>query len=173
MATFTSVAIASSTRIIDADSLRSADHTKSYSLPGSSGTLLNANSITPGTNLKITYGANGLITSGTTAAITDLSNVVVSTPTTGQVLQYNGSNWVNASVQQAMTATQETPSGSVNGSNTSFSCAHTPISGSFLLWINGLLQTQGSGKDYTLSGTTITVATPPATGQTIWAHYWY
>jgi hypothetical protein len=50
--------------------------------------------------------------------------------------------------------TTETPSGSVNGSNATFTLANTPIAGSLNLFINGFRLTQGSG--YTLSGSTIT-----------------
>lgn len=67
---------------------------------------------------------------------------------------------------------QETPSGSVNDANTSFTLANTPPANSaVVLTLDGLLLTQGAGKDYTISGATITMATAPATGQILWAVY--
>jgi hypothetical protein len=109
-----SPAIASSTRTLFADTIKSSDNSKTYTMPTETGTLFAA---------------------------------------------------------QPM---QETPSGTVNGSNTSFTISHTPIyANSLLVWINGVVQTQGSGKDYTISGTTITFATAPATAQIIWSMYWY
>lgn len=65
----------------------------------------------------------------------------------------------------------ETPSGSVNGSNTSFSLASTPQNSSLELFWNGVLLEPGSGNDYTISGTTITMLFTPATGDKLRAYY--
>jgi hypothetical protein len=98
------------TRTIDADAVSSSDHSKTWTMPGSTGTLM-----------------------------------------------------------LVMTAVQETPS----GSGTSFTLAFTPLSSaSVSIYINGLLQTQGSGKDYTISGTSITLAASLDSTQVIWAVYW-
>lgn len=64
----------------------------------------------------------------------------------------------------------ETPTGTINGSNTSFTLANTPISGSLQLYRDGQLL-NGGGNDYTLSGTTITFTTAPATGSVLLAYY--
>lgn len=69
---------------------------------------------------------------------------------------------------------QEAPSGTINGSNTDFTLAHTPVSApALLLFKNGLAQTQGSGNDYTVTGSTITFETGavPQTGDTLLAWY--
>jgi hypothetical protein len=68
-------------------------------------------------------------------------------------------------------ATRETPSGSVNGSNPTFTLAHTPVSGTEVLTYNGIEQT-GGGVDYTISGATITFVTAPLSGQLL-TTYWY
>lgn len=105
-------AFGSASRTIDADAITSSDHTKTWTMPASSGTLF-----------SVTY-------------------------------------------------VQEIPSGTVNGSNVSFTLANTPLSAaSVVLYLDGLVQTQGAGKDYTISGATITMATAPATGQTLWSSY--
>jgi hypothetical protein len=68
------------------------------------------------------------------------------------------------------TPTQETPGGSINGSNTAFTLANTPQSGpAVILTLDGLTQIQGV--DYTISGTSITMTTAPALGQMLWATY--
>jgi hypothetical protein len=67
--------------------------------------------------------------------------------------------------------TRETPSGSVNGSNTSFTLANTPIAGSESVFLNGILQEPGSGNDYTISGSTITYLAAPATGDKVRVTY--
>jgi len=69
-------------------------------------------------------------------------------------------------------AFNELPSGTINSSNTSFSLAHTPTSG-IQLYLNGVLQQPGSGKDYTLLGTTITMTAAPNTGDVLLATYQY
>ena len=57
----------------------------------------------------------------------------------------------------------ETPSGTINGVNDTFTLAHAPNpSSSLTLTLNGQVLIQGS--DYTLSGSTITMTTIPLTG---------
>lgn len=64
----------------------------------------------------------------------------------------------------------ETPSGTINSSNTVFTLAETPNpAGSLQLFYNGLFQVQGV--DYTLSTNTITYTTAPATGNNHRAFY--
>lgn len=63
---------------------------------------------------------------------------------------------------------QETPSGTVNGSNVTFTIANTPLEDdAVLVIVNGLIQQRGAGNDYTISGTTITFNTAPATASTL------
>lgn len=68
--------------------------------------------------------------------------------------------------------TQETPSGSINGSNTAFTLAHTPLdAGTFKLYRSGGLLTLGT--HYTRAGTAITMIVAPVAGQTLLANYRY
>lgn len=60
----------------------------------------------------------------------------------------------------------ETPSGSINGSNTAFTLAATPSG--VMVVVNGILQAEGL--DYTRSGNTITFLTAPSTGD--WIRVW-
>ena len=60
---------------------------------------------------------------------------------------------------------QGAPTGTINGSNTSFSLSPTPtVSANVNCFENGVQQQQGSGNDYTISGATITYLTAPPTG---------
>lgn len=52
---------------------------------------------------------------------------------------------------------RETPVGVVNGSNTAFTLANTPKSGTEDVYVNGVLQEGGAGNDYTISGVNITM----------------
>lgn len=64
----------------------------------------------------------------------------------------------------------ETPTGTINGSNTSFtisSASHE--SEAFNLYLDGLKLTNST--DYSLSSTTITMVTAPAVGQSLRANY--
>jgi hypothetical protein len=69
----------------------------------------------------------------------------------------------------------EVPSGTINGSNPTFTLAHTPTIGSVQLFKNGLRQRSGSGNDYTISTATITFesASIPQTGDILLADYRY
>jgi hypothetical protein len=65
--------------------------------------------------------------------------------------------------------TAEVPSGSINSSNTSFTLANTPVTGTVKVYRNGLRQIVGT--DYTISGTTITYLYAPTTGDSIVTDY--
>ncbi len=67
--------------------------------------------------------------------------------------------------------TRETPTGAVNGSNTSYTLATTPTAGSEEVYLNGLLQEPGAGNDYTISGGTITYLAAPISGDKIRVNY--
>jgi hypothetical protein len=66
---------------------------------------------------------------------------------------------------------KETPSGLVNGANTSYTLANTPVAGSEHVYLNGLLQEAGAGNDYTISANTITMLTAPLSGEKIRISY--
>lgn len=66
--------------------------------------------------------------------------------------------------------TRETPTGAVNGSNTTFTLANTPVANTECVYLNGLLQEPG-GNDYTISGATITMVTAPSTGDRLRVNY--
>ena len=74
---------------------------------------------------------------------------------------------------QIQRSTRETPSGTINGSNTSFSLANTPMSGTEDLYLNGVLQDAGASNDYTISGGTITMNTAPVSGDKLRCSYFY
>lgn len=90
-------------------------------------TLANSG-VTAGTYNSVTVNAKGLVTAATNVAVLTAANIV----------------------------TRETPSGAVNGTNTAFTLASTPIAGTEEVFINGLLMEPGAGNDYTISGATIT-----------------
>ena len=59
----------------------------------------------------------------------------------------------------------EVPSGTVNGSNATFTMAAAPLAGKEQLYLNGVKQFPGAGNDYTISGATITMLNiPQSTG---------
>lgn len=64
----------------------------------------------------------------------------------------------------------ETPSGSVNGSNTLFVVAQTPLENDSVdVYLDGLKKTPGV--DYTISGSNITFTTAPVLGQIVRVSY--
>jgi hypothetical protein len=69
----------------------------------------------------------------------------------------------------------EVPSGTVNGTNDTFTLANTPNAAGIVLSVNGLKLKVGSGNDYTLSGDTITFLSGaiPQSGDQISAEYFY
>lgn len=68
---------------------------------------------------------------------------------------------------------EETPSGSINGTNMEFVLSHLPISGSVVLYMNGVRLRYGFDADYTISTQTITMVYPPEVGDQLVATYTY
>ena len=69
------------------------------------------------------------------------------------------------------TTVEEVPTGTINGSNATFTLSRTPRPGSVRVYLNGLRQRTGSGNDFTISGLTITFATAPPTGSNLFCDY--
>jgi hypothetical protein len=63
----------------------------------------------------------------------------------------------------------ETPSGTINGSNASFTLAYTPKSETEKVYLNGMRQQRNS--DYTISGGVITFSLPPYSPAAILVDY--
>jgi hypothetical protein len=90
---------------------------------------------------------------------------------TSQVLTVSGGlpSWAAASGGGTWVQEDEA---SCNGSTTAYTLGNTPTSsGVVSLYLDGTIQRQGSGKDYTISGASITLAVACATGQKLYAVY--
>ncbi len=70
-------------------------------------------------------------------------------------------------------ADNETPSGLINSANVTYTLANTPTAGTVKLFLNGLRQEAGSGKDFTISGGTITYTVAPESGDVLLVDYQY
>jgi hypothetical protein len=109
-------------------------------------------------------------TAGTPPAIT------LSTSITG-VLKGNGTAISAATAGTDFMApadfvVRETPTGTINGVNTAFTLANTPLSNTEQIFLNGLLLEPGAGNDYTIAGTAITMLIVPATVDRLKACYY-
>jgi hypothetical protein len=134
-----------------------------YSSGGGSGTVTTVSVVS----------ANGfagtVANAGTTPAIT------LQTSITG-VLKGNGTA-ISAAVAStdfmapASFVTRETPTGTINGVNATFTLTATPLSNTEEIYLNGLLQEPGAGNDYTISTNTITMLNIPATGDRLRVNY--
>ena len=63
----------------------------------------------------------------------------------------------------------EVPSGTIDGSNTDFTIANTPVTGTLMVYLNGIRQKITD--DYTFTGTTISFITAPLTDSKILVDY--
>jgi hypothetical protein len=66
----------------------------------------------------------------------------------------------------------EVPSGTINGTNVTFTILNTPI-GQIMLYLNGQYLAPGAGEDYTISTATITLAVAPIVGDKLRVNYQY
>jgi phage-related tail fiber protein len=142
------------------------------------GIVVNADNIAlTAADASLTIGAGGVkVTPGTggQVQVTNGSGVVTATSLGGDVSSVSNTGSVTLATTIARHANfvvRETPSGTVNGSNTTFTLANTPTAGTEEVFLNGLLQDPGAGNDYTISGATITYLTAPVTGDKIRVHY--
>lgn len=116
-------------------------------------------------------GAWVTVQEGTTNADT----VWLSTANDGGTLNTTAITWTNPITSGGLTASnfvdKEVPSGSINGSNTAYTLANTPVAGSEHVYLNGVLQESGAGNDYTITGASITMLTAPLTGEKLRVSY--
>jgi len=99
-------------------------------------------------------------------------HLVVSNSVSGtQVLSYDSSEDSFKWDYLATVTINEVPSGDIDGSNKEFTLANTPLEDSERVYLNGLLQEPGSGKDYTIDGNKITFATAPESGDVLLVSY--
>lgn len=118
--------------------------------------------------LRVVHGTGGQV------YIADATGALTPTTLSGDVANVtnSGSVTLDANILRiSWFITRETPTGSVNGTNTVYNLANTPISGSESVFLNGLLQEPGSGNDYTISGSTITFAEAPVVGDRVRVSY--
>jgi hypothetical protein len=120
------------------------------------------------TGLRVKQGTAGQVyianASGVHTPIT-LSGDVSSVSGTGVVAL------VSTVMKSSNFIVRETPSGLVNGTNTSYTLANTPITGTEQVYLNGILQEPGAGNDYTISAAVITYLTAPVTNDKVRVSY--
>jgi hypothetical protein len=117
--------------------------------------------------------ANGF--AGTVANPTSTPAITLQTSVTG-LLKGNGTAMSAAVAGTDFMApssfvTRETPAGTINGVNATFTLANTPIANTESVFLNGLLQEPGAGADYTISGATITMLNIPVAGDRLRVNY--
>jgi hypothetical protein len=119
--------------------------------------------------------ANGF--TGSVATSTTTPAITITTSITG-VLKGNGTAISAATASTDYMAPagfviRETPSGTINGTNPTFTLANTPIAGTEQVYLNGMLLEPGAGNDYTISTSTLTMLTGmiPISGDRLRANY--
>jgi phage-related tail fiber protein len=153
-----------------------------------SGNQLDVNSA----NAGITVNADNiaLALDGTTLSISALGLKLADLPN-GKILVGNSSN-VATAVSMSGDATmnnagvvtlnpvvlkatnfiiRETPAGAIDGINTTFTLAYTPVAGTETLFANGIMLEPGTGNDYTIAGATITMLFALQPGDRLKANY--
>lgn len=127
--------------------------------------------IAVGTGAGLAQLASGVLTATDFPALTgDVTNTAGTLATT--VNHTSGSGFVKYTDFVPI----ETPTGTVNGVNATFTLANTPATGfggvsTLELLLDGVSLESGAGNDYTISGTTITMLLVPLTGDKLRASY--
>lgn len=125
---------------------------------------------------SLTVNADELHVHRDIAGAIGLSGAGIAVNTDGSTLEINTNalRIKDAGVTYAKTniVTRETPTGAVDGVNTTFTLANSAAAGSEHVFLNGILQDVGVSNDYTISGATITFNFAPASGSKIRVTYW-
>lgn len=183
---------------VDTTSVTISQDTSGGTYTNGNGISLTGNVFAVKTGNGIAFdGSNNVSVTGDAARLvtTLAGGVGITDGTPGQIVVANGSNhaaWVTASGDATVSSAgaitvnntsgsgfvkfgnyvfNETPSGTINGSNTAFTLAFTPVSSSLSLFLNGILLEPGAGNDYTISGAAITMLFGPTTGDKLRAAY--
>lgn len=129
---------------------------------------INDASLEVSNGLRVKQGTSGQV------YIANASGVLTPTTLSGEVASVTGTGSVTLAtniVRATNYVVRETPSGLVNGSNTAYTLAFTPVGGTEQVYLNGIQQDAGAGNDYTISAATITFASAPVTGDKIRVTY--
>jgi hypothetical protein len=122
-----------------------------------------------------TYTPSAVPAPGGNATLLEGVRVSVTPPTAGQALVYNGTTgiWEPGLAVAGGTnfADNETPSGAVNGVNSAFNWAHTPISGSLQFTKNGQLMVAGIAYSLAANVSTFNAGYIPQTGDVLVGFY--
>jgi uncharacterized protein YoxC len=123
------------------------------------------------TSLTTTVSGNSTSLTSLTGTVGGLNSTISSLTNTVNGLSATV-NTLSASSSNAVFVDAETPTGTINGSNTSFTLSHTPAPVvSLTLYRNGLIQT--NGVDFTIGGSTLTflAGSVPKVGDIVLAYY--
>ena len=131
------------------------------------GATLNASA----SGLKISDGAAGSIlmaAAGGAATYTAVSgDATISSTGVVSVLATGATGFVKIGKEKCNTV----PTGTINGANAAFALASTPVAGTERVFLNGQRMFPGSGNDYTIAGTAITMLVVPLTNDRLTADY--
>ena len=90
---------------------------------------------------------------------------IANSPTLGYFARWNGTKieWADVDVIAVLDTDikKEDKSSECDGNNVTFTLTNIPVANSVKVFLNGLIQQEGSGADYTISGTTITFVIAP------------
>lgn len=106
--------------------------------------------------------------------LTELKDVTIQNPINGQTLVYNivTKKWENGAGGSSSNQTyNEVPAGVINAINTTFTLLQVPQTNTLKLYLNGIRQMYTT--DFTLTGNTITMGSPPLLLDTLLADYNY
>jgi hypothetical protein len=115
-----------------------------------------------GSNLSVSASGLKIANSGSNGQVMigNASNVATFTTLTGDIASITGAGAVTLAstvMKSGNYIVNELPTGTVNGTNPTFTLANTPIAGTQMVFSDGLYCTPGAGNDYTISGTTLTM----------------
>jgi len=146
---------------------RYLNQNKNKSLAGTTITTITNINVPPDVMEMVENAANLLY--NLTSSVSYISQSL----TTQSIQIDNLSSTANALNTSKIFVNKETPSGNIDGINTTYILNHAPTVGSDHLYLNGLLIEDGSSTDYIISGSVITFSEPLLNGSKLSCTYYY
>ena len=116
----------------------------------------------------------GLSSLPASSANSDVLNVMLDIPQNQSILSLQQKQATASAGTPGTLVTGETPTGTINGTNKTFTVVTAPITGAIMLVytpLNQPTQFLQYGNDFTVSGSTLTLLVAPLTGSALTANY--
>lgn len=127
--------------------------------------------VSDGTGIRLVQGTDGQLLVAQTGAESTYQTISGDATLSATGVLTIETSFSDQFVEPGDYIVREEPTGTIDGTNAAFTLASTPVVGTEMVFLNGVLKEDGATEDYTISTNTITFNDPPLTGDRILVTY--